>query len=91
MLTVLEFTDYNIIQTTCNSNRSSFLIRLTVFGEHKVSGFVSTFEEYLSKLLALWPWNWLDSIEYVGYTWAIVYFSFSLIKLSMMDEREMLR
>lgn len=49
------------------------------------------FVEHLSKSMALWPWNWMDSIEYIGYTWVILYFSFALIKFAMMDERQMIR
>ena len=63
------------------------IMRLTVPGALLASGFTSTFPEYLSKLLVLWPWNWMNSIEYAGYTWVILYFSFALIKLAMMDER----
>ncbi|XP_078361148.1 uncharacterized protein LOC144645441 [Oculina patagonica] len=50
-----------------------------------------TIGEHLSKLMALWPLNWMDSIEYIGYTWVILYFSFALIKFAMMDERQMIR
>ena len=59
--------------------------------EQKASFFTSTFLEYLSELLALWPWNWMDSIEYIGYTWVILYITFTLINFAMMDERKMLR
>ncbi|KAL9969138.1 hypothetical protein ACROYT_G021313 [Oculina patagonica] len=60
---------------------------------HKIRhGILSDFtSEHLSKFLSLWPWNWMDSIEYIGYTWVIIYFSFTLIKFAMMDERQMLR
>ena len=66
-------------------------MRLSVSGAYLASGFTSTFPEYLSKLLALWPWNWMDSIEYVGYNWVILYISYALIRFAMMDERKMLR
>ena len=59
--------------------------------EQIVIGFTSPFLEYLSTLLELWPWNWMDSIEYVGFTWVILYISFTSFKFAMMDEREMLR
>ncbi|KAL9969134.1 hypothetical protein ACROYT_G021309 [Oculina patagonica] len=59
-----------------------------------VLGYITTCKmigEHLSKFLSLWPWNWMDSIEYIGFTWVILYFSFTLIKFAMMNERQMLR
>ncbi|KAL9956774.1 hypothetical protein ACROYT_G038311 [Oculina patagonica] len=59
-----------------------------------VLGCIATYKtigEHLSKLMALWPCNWMDSIEYIGYTWVILYFSFALMKFAMMDERQMIR
>ncbi|XP_078347859.1 uncharacterized protein LOC144632978 [Oculina patagonica] len=59
-----------------------------------VLGYIETCKtigEHLSKLMALWPLNWMDSIECIGYTWVILYFSFALMKFAMMDERQMIR
>ena len=62
-----------------------------MISEQKVTFFTSTFLEHLSKLLALWPWNWMDSIGYIGYSWVILYITPTLIKFAMMDGRKKFR
>lgn len=44
-----------------------------------------------SAFRAIWPWNWMDSIEIIGFAWVINYFFYHLLRFAAMDEKTLER